>query len=214
MTSGDRNDSSGPKQARRRGVGREGDAFGWALAAGDFDGDGATTWPSASRTRLRLRRAAPAPSTSSTAPASGLSGARQPVLAPEQPPASWASPRRATTSARPWPRATSTATAATTWPSASRARTSGPSPTPARSTSSTARPRRLSGGTSSGTRTARRPGARPRPSDFGAALAAGDFDGDGRDDLAVGVPGESVGAVDDAGAVNVLYGTASGSGGR
>jgi CSLREA domain-containing protein len=48
---------------------------------------------------------------------------------------------------------------------------------------------------------------------FGSALAAGDFNGDGRDDLAVGVPGEDVGSVFDAGAVNVIYGTPSGLGG-
>ncbi len=47
---------------------------------------------------------------------------------------------------------------------------------------------------------------------FGSALAAGDFNGDNRDDLAVGVPGEDVGSVADAGAVNVIYGTASGLG--
>jgi hypothetical protein len=45
---------------------------------------------------------------------------------------------------------------------------------------------------------------------FGTALAVGDFDNDGFDDLAVGVPGEDVGAATDAGAVNVLYGSASG----
>jgi FG-GAP repeat protein len=45
---------------------------------------------------------------------------------------------------------------------------------------------------------------------FGGALAVGDFDGDGRDDLAIGVPGEDVGTIDDAGAVNVLYGSAAG----
>ena len=48
---------------------------------------------------------------------------------------------------------------------------------------------------------------------FGSALATGDFNGDGRDDLVVGVPGEDVGSVVDAGAVNVIYGTASGLGG-
>ena len=45
--------------------------------------------------------------------------------------------------------------------------------------------------------------------DFGSALAAGDFDGDGFDDLAVGAPGETVGSVS-AGAVNVIYGSANG----
>jgi hypothetical protein len=45
---------------------------------------------------------------------------------------------------------------------------------------------------------------------FGDALAVGDFDGDGFADLAVGVTFEDVGAIVDAGAVNVLYGTASG----
>lgn len=45
---------------------------------------------------------------------------------------------------------------------------------------------------------------------FADALAIGDFDGDGRDDLAVGVPGDSVGGGGDAGAVNVLYGRRSG----
>ncbi|HWB20536.1 MAG TPA: FG-GAP repeat protein [Phycisphaerales bacterium] len=46
--------------------------------------------------------------------------------------------------------------------------------------------------------------------DFGYALASGDFDGDGRDDLAIGVPDESVGGVAQSGAVNVLYGTSGG----
>jgi hypothetical protein len=47
---------------------------------------------------------------------------------------------------------------------------------------------------------------------FGTALAAGDFDGDGFCDLAVGVPGEDVGTLVDAGAVHVLYGSAAGLG--
>ena len=45
---------------------------------------------------------------------------------------------------------------------------------------------------------------------FGQALAAGDFDQDGYADLAVGVPGEGVGSILGAGAVNVLYGSAGG----
>jgi hypothetical protein len=48
------------------------------------------------------------------------------------------------------------------------------------------------------------------PSDFfGAALAGGDFDNDGPVDLAVGAPFEDVGSALDAGAVNVLYGSAA-----
>jgi FG-GAP repeat len=45
---------------------------------------------------------------------------------------------------------------------------------------------------------------------FGDALTAGDFDNDGFADLAVGVPGESIGSLGNAGAVNVLYGSAAG----
>ena len=45
---------------------------------------------------------------------------------------------------------------------------------------------------------------------FGWSLATGDFDEDGKDDLAVGVPGEDLGSIRDAGLVEVLYGTASG----
>jgi hypothetical protein len=45
---------------------------------------------------------------------------------------------------------------------------------------------------------------------FGQALAAGDFDGDGYDDLAIGVPDEDIGTVVDAGGVQVMYGTAGG----
>jgi hypothetical protein len=45
---------------------------------------------------------------------------------------------------------------------------------------------------------------------FGSALAAEDFDNDGFADLAVGVPFEDIGGVADAGAVNVLYGSAGG----
>ncbi len=50
---------------------------------------------------------------------------------------------------------------------------------------------------------------------FGAALASGDFDADGRDDLAIGVPGEDLtplvrGMDYGDGAVNVLYGSGRG----
>jgi len=45
---------------------------------------------------------------------------------------------------------------------------------------------------------------------FGSSLAAGDLDHDGYDDLAIGVPGEDVSALGNAGAVNVIYGAASG----
>jgi hypothetical protein len=45
---------------------------------------------------------------------------------------------------------------------------------------------------------------------FGSSLAAGDFNGDGIFDLAVGVPGENVGAAIDAGAVTILFGSGSG----
>ena len=45
---------------------------------------------------------------------------------------------------------------------------------------------------------------------FGNDLTSGDFNHDGFDDLVVGVPFESVGGAFDAGAVNVLYGTATG----
>jgi FG-GAP repeat len=44
---------------------------------------------------------------------------------------------------------------------------------------------------------------------FGDGLAAGDFNNDTFDDLAVGVGGEDVGSVVDGGAVNVLYGSAA-----
>jgi 3-hydroxy-3-methylglutaryl CoA synthase len=45
---------------------------------------------------------------------------------------------------------------------------------------------------------------------MGYSLASGDFDGDGFDDLAIGTPGEAVGQLAGAGAVNVLYGSDEG----
>lgn len=42
---------------------------------------------------------------------------------------------------------------------------------------------------------------------FGTALAAGDFDGDGTDDLAIGVPDDEINGHDEAGGVAVIYGS-------
>jgi hypothetical protein len=49
---------------------------------------------------------------------------------------------------------------------------------------------------------------------FGSDLSAGDADGDGYQDLAVGVPSEKVGTVEDAGGVHVLRGGKSGLTGK
>jgi hypothetical protein len=46
--------------------------------------------------------------------------------------------------------------------------------------------------------------------DFGESLATGDFNHDGYADLAIAAPSEDVGGIFDAGAVNVLYGSAGG----
>jgi hypothetical protein len=46
--------------------------------------------------------------------------------------------------------------------------------------------------------------------ELGASLASGDFNNDGFADLAVGASGESIGNIEAAGAVNVLYGSAGG----
>lgn len=54
------------------------------------------------------------------------------------------------------------------------------------------------------------PGSNQDLDSFGAALAAGDFNSDGADDLAIGVPGEDVGRISHAGAVTILYGSGSG----
>ncbi|MEO7794156.1 MAG: hypothetical protein ABIV06_05225 [Thermoanaerobaculia bacterium] len=54
------------------------------------------------------------------------------------------------------------------------------------------------------------PGVNEPGDQFGFALAAGDFDGDFIDDLAIGAPGEEVSALAGAGAVTILPGSASG----
>ena len=54
------------------------------------------------------------------------------------------------------------------------------------------------------------PGKAQADDRFGEALATGDFDGDGRDDLLVGSPGEDVAGKTDAGAFYVFAGSASG----
>jgi len=49
------------------------------------------------------------------------------------------------------------------------------------------------------------------PSDnFGSPVTAGDFNADGKDDLAIGVPHENLGSIVDAGGVEVIYGSSSG----
>ena len=53
------------------------------------------------------------------------------------------------------------------------------------------------------------PGSNEDGDVFGGALASGDFDSDGSDDLAIGTPFEDVGSVVDAGAVTLLYGSSS-----
>ena len=45
---------------------------------------------------------------------------------------------------------------------------------------------------------------------FGSSLAAGDFNNDGKDDLAVGVPLENFGGFSNVGIVQVIYGSSSG----
>ncbi|MEU5357410.1 FG-GAP repeat protein [Streptomyces albidoflavus] len=56
------------------------------------------------------------------------------------------------------------------------------------------------------------PGASEKGDWFGAELDLGDINGDGRLDLVVGLPGEDIDGVKDAGSALVLYGAADGSG--
>jgi hypothetical protein len=54
------------------------------------------------------------------------------------------------------------------------------------------------------------PGDAKAGDEFGAALAAGDFNGDGYSDLAIGAPGGALGGGNEIGTVTVLYGSAGG----
>ncbi|GAA0913248.1 esterase [Streptomyces thermoalcalitolerans] len=54
------------------------------------------------------------------------------------------------------------------------------------------------------------PGAAETGDGFGTSLATGDLDGDGYDDAIIGIPGEDIGAVADAGGAVVLWGTPKG----
>ncbi|MET9393441.1 FG-GAP-like repeat-containing protein [Streptomyces sp. NPDC006624] len=58
------------------------------------------------------------------------------------------------------------------------------------------------------------PGAGETDDVFGSALSAGDVNGDGYTDIAVGAWGEDLGSVQDAGSVTLLFGSASGLSGK
>jgi len=54
------------------------------------------------------------------------------------------------------------------------------------------------------------PGANEANDQFGFSLAAGDFDGNGYSELAIGVPYEDIGTIPNAGAVTILPGSSTG----
>jgi hypothetical protein len=54
------------------------------------------------------------------------------------------------------------------------------------------------------------PGGSENGDGFGAAVACGDFDGDGHDDLAIGAPFETTGGKRNSGAVRVIHGSSGG----
>lgn len=54
------------------------------------------------------------------------------------------------------------------------------------------------------------PGVHEAGDSFGNAIASGDFDNDGYDDIAIGALGEAVGDIEEAGAVMIGYGSAGG----
>lgn len=56
------------------------------------------------------------------------------------------------------------------------------------------------------------PGAAQEYAHFGSSLAAGDFNGDGFDDLAIGIVDQGIGSAANAGAVMIVYGTSHGLG--
>jgi hypothetical protein len=47
--------------------------------------------------------------------------------------------------------------------------------------------------------------------EFGAVVTTGDLNEDGYDDIIIGIPGETVSSRNDAGAAQILYGSAAGS---